>query len=443
MKKAITILLSCAMLLTACSVQDAADTSSQTIISTTEQPVISEAETTVSLSTETTVPNEDVETTDDSDSTNSHGKVSPMEGLSDSEFISKKNFSSLNDPKLLQYVEDTVYSTLTDEFSSEDFIIDNVSTVYVSKEYIEELEYNSKANIFFGYTLAELDEQFQGTKYIFTLGDNGQTVVEPFEEYDDTYEKALKNVAIGTGVIFVCVTVSVVSGGVGMAPVSMVFAASAKTATEFALSSGVIGSVSAAVIEGFQTKDYDKALKAAALGGSEAFKWGAISGVLVGGASELTAIHRATKAVEGVTEYTKGAVDIPDNLFQWRQAELRALNEYGGFEQLSYLNGKKVEFGTPGATRPDIIRNVGDHIEAIEVKYYDLENPSCLRTLYRELEREVSARVVNLPRGSTQKVILDVTGRGYSETTCNLVRSEILKRLENIYPQIPIEIVGT
>lgn len=197
------------------------------------------------------------------------------------------------------------------------------------------------------------------------------------------------------------------TGGAGLAPVSMVFAASAKTATTFALSSGVIGSVSAAAIEGFQTKDFDAALKAGISSGSEAFKWGAISGALVGGASELTAIHRATKAVEGATEYTKGAVDIADDLPQWRKAELRALNENGGFEQLSYLNGKQVEFGTPGATRPDVITNMVDHIEAIEVKYYNLESPSSLSTLYSELEREVSARVVNLPAGSTQKVILD------------------------------------
>ena len=37
------------------------------------------------------------------------------------------NFTSLNDPKLLQYVEDSVYSDLVAEFASEDYIIEKVS----------------------------------------------------------------------------------------------------------------------------------------------------------------------------------------------------------------------------------------------------------------------------------------------------------------------------
>ena len=352
------------------------------------------------------------------------------------------NFTSLNDPKLLQYVEDSVYSDLVAEFASEDYIIENVQATYVSKEYLEEISYNSQANIFFGYTLAELDAQFQGTRYIFTLGDDGTTVVQPFEGYDDTYEKVLKNVAIGTGVILVCVTVSVVTGGAGLAPVSMVFAASAKTATSFAISGTLFGGVSAGIVEGIRTKDFDKALKAAAVGGSEGFKWGAFSGALVGGATELSAIHRASKAVEGATEYAKGTVEIADDIPQWRQAELRALNETGGYEQLSYLNGEQVPFGTQGATRPDVVQVLGDHIEAIEVKYYNLESKASLNTLYSELEREITARVANLPKGSTQKIILDVTGRGFSEATCNTVKNNIWSLLENVYPNIPIEIVG-
>ncbi len=304
------------------------------------------------------------------------------------------------------------------------------------------ISYNSQANIFFGYTLAELDAQFQGTRYVFSLGDNGETIVKPFENYDDTYEKVLKNVAIGTGVILLCVTVTVVTGGVGLTTVSMVFAASAKTATTYALSGAILGGVSAGIVEGVRTKHFDSALKAAALSGSEQFKWGAISGAIMGGASKLSAIRQAGKAVDGATKYTKGTVEIADDLPQWRQAELRALNESGGYEQLSYLNGKQVPFGTQGATRPDVVQVLGDHIEAVEVKYYNLESQASLNTLYSELEREVTARVANLPKGSTQKIILDVTKRGFSEATCNSVKENIWNILEEIYPKIPIEIVG-
>ena len=161
---------------------------------------------------------------------------------------------------------------------------------YISKEYLDELAYNSQENIYFGYKLSELDEAFQGQKYIFTLGDNGQTDVQPFEEYDDTFDKVIRNVAIGTGVILLCVTVSVVTGGLGAPAASMIFAASAKSATVFALSSGVISGVSAGVVEGLQTHDFDKAVKAAALHGSEGFMWGAITGAITGGISEAQTV---------------------------------------------------------------------------------------------------------------------------------------------------------
>ena len=204
-----------------------------------------------------------------------------------------ESYQSLNNPEQLRYVEDTVYTDLVADLDSCEYFVENVEAIYISKEYIEELEYNSKENVFFGYTLSELDEQFQGTKYIFTLGEDGTTTVVPFEEYDDTYDKVIKNVAIGTGVILVCVTVSVATGGAAPA-VSMIFAASAKTGTAFALSSGVFSGVSSAVVTGMQTKDFDEAIKAGMLSGSEAFKWGAVSGALAGGAGEAVALHGAT-----------------------------------------------------------------------------------------------------------------------------------------------------
>jgi len=373
------------------------------------------------------------------DSETSEPEEATAETISEDEVVPE--FDNLGDPALLQYVEDAVYSGLVEQFASEDYVIENVKAIYYSKEYIEEFAYNSQCNIFFGYTLAELDEQFQGDRYVFTLATDGSTAVEPFEDYDDTYDRVIKNVLIGTGVILVCVTVSVATGGVA-APVSMVFAASAKTGAIMALSSGSISAVVSGTIKGIQTKDFDEAMKAAALSGSESFKWGAIFGAISGGLTELSAIRQTAKAVDGATKYAKGSVDIADDLPQWRQAELRALNENGGYEQLSYLNGKQVDFGTPGATRPDVVNVVGDHLEAIEVKYYDLASPGSRGTLYSELEREISARVANLPAGSTQKVVLDVTGRNFSQELINNVVANIQNRLINIYPNIPIEIVG-
>lgn len=204
-----------------------------------------------------------------------------------------RDFDKLSDPDLQRYIEDTVYSDLVYRLADEGYYVENVEATYISKEYLEELEYNSKENVYFGYTLTELIDQFEGEKFVFTLGDDGTTVVEEFQDYDDTYEKAIKNVAIGTGVILVCVTVSAATGGAAPA-VSMIFAASAKSGAVMALSGGTISGVASGVITGIKTKDFDTALKAAAKSGSEAFKWGAITGAVAGGAAETAGLRGAT-----------------------------------------------------------------------------------------------------------------------------------------------------
>ena len=107
-------------------------------------------------------------------------------------------FSGLNDEALLRYLEDEIYSQVVSSFSTTEYIVERVSAVYLSKEYLEETAYNSKENIFFGYSLSDLDQYFGDTKYVFTTGEDGQTVVKkltsvPEEEY---YNKIIKNVAI-------------------------------------------------------------------------------------------------------------------------------------------------------------------------------------------------------------------------------------------------------
>ncbi len=62
--------------------------------------------------------------------------------------------------------------------------------------------------------------------------------------------------------------------------------------------------------------------------------------------------------------------------------------------------------------------------------------------MYSELEREVTDRVTNLPVGSTQRIILDVTDRGFSADTVDNVKNAIWALLDNVYPNIPIEVVG-
>ena len=214
--------------------------------------------------------------------------------FSGSGIAEETTFRGMNDVNVREYIADTLYDTLLDGIDSDQYAVTNVQTVYISQEYIDELAYNSQMNVYFGYSLADLDAQFQGTRYVFTLGDDNQTVVKEFESYDDTYDQVIRNVAVGTGVILVCVTVSAITAGAGAPAISMIFAVAAKTGATCALSGAALGGVSSAIVTGIETGDMDQALKAAALGASEGYKWGAITGAIAGGASEGIGLYQAT-----------------------------------------------------------------------------------------------------------------------------------------------------
>ena len=109
---------------------------------------------------------------------------------------------------------------------------------------------------------------------------------------------------------------------------------------------------------------------------------------------------------------------------------------------MTYMGGEEVPFVTPGSTRPDIVRMVDNHLEAIEVKNYNLESSKSLNTLYNELERQVSARVANCPSGTKQRIVLDVRGRNFNQELISSVSETIEERLIDIYPNIPIDIFG-
>lgn len=251
------------------------------------------------------------------------------------------SFEQLSDPELLTYVEENIYVELINDLNSGGYFVENVSALYLSNEYLEEVAYNTQSNIYFGYTLAELDEFFQGERYVFSLGDDGRTIVQPFEAYENIYERVIQNVAIGTGVILVCVTVSLVSAPAAPA-VSMIFAASAKTGTAVALSSGALGSIAAGVVTGIQTGDLDVALDAAALAGSESFKWGAISGVLEGGITQTISLKGAT--LGGLTMNEAAMIQQESKLPLEFIKNFHSMDEYKVYRdaglQLTKVNGK-------------------------------------------------------------------------------------------------------
>lgn len=202
-------------------------------------------------------------------------------------------FTSMSDPELTDYLEGEIYADLVEDLNSDGYFVENVETVYVSKEYLDELEYNSQENIYFGYTLSDIIESFGETPYVFTLGDDGQTHVVPFSPYDDTWDVAMQNMAIGTGVILVCVTVSAVTGGAGLPVVSAIFAVSAESAGAAAVSGAVISGAISGIVTGIETGDPEETLKSVALSASGGFKVGAIMGAAAGGIGEMVALRGA------------------------------------------------------------------------------------------------------------------------------------------------------
>ncbi len=310
MKRVIAIVLACTLLLTACSSAGSTNTMAESHSVETEQVTGTSVEAQVETSTTDTTETESV-------------AEMPVE-QKDSVDISVKG---LDDEALLQYVEDNVYSELVKELDSEEYFVENIEAVYYPKEYIEALASNSQSNLYFGYTAAELDEQFQGTRYVFTLGSDGQTCAVPMETLsDDVYVKALEDVIIGSGVILVCVTVSVVSAPVAPA-VSMIFAASTATGTTFALESGKIGFAAAAIAKGYETESFEQAIQAGVEAYGESFKWGAITGVVTGGATEAFALNGATR--NGLTMNVAAKIQRET---KWPLTAIKSIHSYDEFK---------------------------------------------------------------------------------------------------------------
>ncbi len=402
MKKNIALVLSCALLLAGCGQRDVGSeipiNTPQLIEQTVKQKVVQEA----------IVNSQAVNSVQDDQENNT-------------DYLQKMHFKGLDDQDLHQYVEDTLYNDLVARIDSEVYFIENIDITYISKEYIDELAYNSQANIYFGYTLEELNEIFQGERYVFTLGEEGETIVIPFETYDNTYEEVIKNVAIGSGVILICVTVSVVSAGVGAPAVSVLFAASAKTATAFAVSSAGLGAVTEGIFIGIQTGDMDEAIEAAVLVGSEEFKWGAITGAVAGGASKLYEISKTSKVgsipnkmiafPEKVTLYTDNMLDIAGKVDEKKMSDLRLAIQKGEFntDEIALISKKMADLGITKAYEIEM-KNVdfGKYLRAIGDKPpEDMVEPHAHHILFKIGNRKEQQALVEEGQALLRKYGID------------------------------------
>lgn len=348
-------------------------------------------------------------------------QVVSIQNKYDEEMSSK----AVDNNEFQEYLLENLYATISANFSSDAYQVQDISIMYISKEYIEELEYNTKSNIYFGFTVEELSEIFEGKTYVFDVGDNNETIVKEFDFYDEDYSEIIKNFAIGGGVIVICATISIATGGT----VSVIFYAAATTATKVAVTSAAIGGFISTGIEYYNTGNMEKAKMKGLKQASEDFKMGAIIGSTAGGISEYVKQASTASKMKYLNVQEKGQL-----------AEKEVVAKYGGREQVAYLNGKEVAINTNGATRPDIVRKDSKGIvEAIEIKNYNLNSEISRTTLNNELKRQVSDRVKNLPEGSKQRIVLYTRGRNYSKELIKEVIENIKNACSDVYPDIPVE----
>ena len=241
------------------------------------------------------------------------------------------------------------------------------------------------------------------------------------EAYDDSFDRIARNVAIGAGVILVSVSISLLAAPAGASTAAVVFAVSAKTGAASAISSAALGGVVSGAATAIETGDLNAALKDAAVAASEGLKWGAIAGAVGGGIGKAKALplpSRSNPKVPGP-----------------RESELYALWKYGGTEQKSFLKGKEVSRNVAGSVRPDVVFKKGNREVAVEVKNYDLEkNFNSLRVTLRN---QIAFRKLQLPKGMSQMILLDVLGRGYTSAFLK-ARIEMLKRE---FPDVAIDVI--
>ncbi len=312
MKKILALSLVLSMCLTACM---------KTVSSDAGQSIESIETTQTALSdiTELTIDTKASESTSTIESTD--------ETTYDEYEVEDITYNGLNDPNLQSNIRDVVYDDVVSQLDSDKYVVRSINTCYISKEYIEELAYNSQENVFFGYNLNDVNSYFNGERFVFTLGTDNETIVEAFESYDEAYEQMLKNVAIGTGVIVVVVVIAVVTDGAGAPPAVCAIAAySATGAVTLGLSSAALGGATSALVSTVKGENKEDIIKSAALNASEGYKSGAIIGAVSGALFETGALAYGTST--GLTMNEVAIIQHESKLPLSVIKEFKSMDEY-------------------------------------------------------------------------------------------------------------------
>ena len=92
----------------------------------------------------------------------------------------------------------------------------------------------------------------------------------------------------------------------------------------------------------------------------------------------------------------------------WRQSEIDARKDYPNYrEQVSFLNGMEVPYGTKNSVRPDFYTDG----YSVDIKNYNITTVKGRDALVTNIVKQYNARVLNLPDSTVQMVQIDIRGQ--------------------------------
>ncbi|MBQ8016989.1 MAG: hypothetical protein IJ258_02680, partial [Methanobrevibacter sp.] len=120
-----------------------------------------------------------------------------------------------------------------------------------------------------------------------------------------------------------------------------------------------------------------------------------------------------------------GGVNRGNNRPAWRQSEIDARIDFPEYqEQVSFINGKEVPYGTKGSVRPDFYKEG----YSVDIKNYNIETQAGRNSLAKNIEKQYNKRIDNLPAGTKQAVQIDIRGQNVSDELLQSLYNDIMQR---------------
>jgi hypothetical protein len=117
----------------------------------------------------------------------------------------------------------------------------------------------------------------------------------------------------------------------------------------------------------------------------------------------------------------------------WQESERRVSDDldWADFDdQRSFQNGKDVDRGAPGSTRPD---NYSESYKlSVDVKNYDLVTSQGRSSFIKKTVEQMKSRAPHLPDGTRQGLAIDVRGQNLPEEILNDIRDRIVRKADGM-----------